>query len=127
MAIMGYCANCGNELKDGTQFCPKCGSSVISTQSERDTKQNAELTKTFQHPNEKEEEPGCLSLILFFLIPIAGFFVFASNWRDKPKKADMALFYGLLGMAFSIIFSIIHISVYWEGYCRLAQIITGKF
>ena len=201
---MGYCTNCGNELKDGTLFCPKCGKPVFFKESNRDSSEDSpsysiellsfesdmrhQLTKVLtdllrielmdavkiidsapcsiatglslmraeefakriedagaviamkkngglihkteseqQHLDEKEEEPGCLSLILFFLIPIAGFFVFASNWRDKPKKADMALFYGLLGMTFSIIFSIIHLSVYWEGYCRLAQIITGKF
>ena len=77
--------------------------------------------------DKKEEELGCLSLILSFLIPIFGFFVFAMNWRDEPKKADSALQCGLLGLVVSIIFSVISLITYWEGYCRLAQIITGKF
>jgi len=28
---MAFCGNCGNELKDGAKFCPKCGSPVRSS------------------------------------------------------------------------------------------------
>lgn len=38
---MGYCTNCGNELKDGAQFCPKCGSPVISMESKIDSSEDS--------------------------------------------------------------------------------------
>ena len=196
---MGYCRNCGNELKDGTQFCPKCGKPVISKESKKDSSEDSssfsiellsfesdkrsqlksvlsdllkidleDAMKTLDSApcsiatglsfiradkfiqrmedagaiiamkkdgklyyrtasaqlEEKDEEPGCLSEILYFLIPIWGFFGFASNWRDKPRIAEIALLYGLFGMTISTILSMM---LYWDGYCRLAQIITGKF
>lgn len=199
---MGYCRNCGNELKDGTQSCPKCGKPVISKESKKDSSEDSssfsiellsfesdkrsqlksvlsdllkidleDAMKTLDSApcsiatglsfigadkfiqrmedagaiiamkkdgklyyrtasaqlEEKDEEPGCLSEILYFLIPIVGFFCFALNWRDKPRKADIALQCGLSGMTINIILSIIHLIAYWDGYCRLAQIITGKF
>lgn len=26
---MAYCKNCGNELREGAKFCPKCGNPII--------------------------------------------------------------------------------------------------
>ena len=34
---MAFCVNCGNELKDGANFCPKCG---FSTTEKKDTSTN---------------------------------------------------------------------------------------
>ena len=38
---MGYCTNCGNELKDGTLFCPKCGKPVFFKESNRDSSEDS--------------------------------------------------------------------------------------
>lgn len=52
---MAFCVNCGNELKDGANFCPKCG---FSTTGKKDTSTN----------NKKIIIPIAIGLIVLALI-----------------------------------------------------------
>ncbi len=38
---MAYCRKCGNKLKDGAKFCPKCGTPVVATQSNSNSSDNS--------------------------------------------------------------------------------------
>jgi hypothetical protein len=35
---MAFCGNCGNELREGAKFCPKCGTDVNGYQDQQETK-----------------------------------------------------------------------------------------
>lgn len=37
---MAYCVKCGNQLSDGSKFCPKCGTPVTITQANNDSSEN---------------------------------------------------------------------------------------
>lgn len=41
-----FCVNCGNELKEGTMFCPKCGTRVVNDNNVNDTNTNDNKTST---------------------------------------------------------------------------------
>lgn len=53
-----FCKSCGNEISEGTNFCPKCGASV------QDDVKNIVKTK---NPNESEKSRLAASLLAFFL------------------------------------------------------------
>lgn len=40
---MAFCGNCGNELKDGAKFCPKCGNPVNSSSNPQIEAKNSNL------------------------------------------------------------------------------------
>ena len=61
---MGYCANCGNELKDGTQFCPKCGNPSNSVTSQRQ-----EETKLLSTPSKQKKKLFGI-IIAAIIIPV---------------------------------------------------------
>lgn len=200
---MAFCTNCGNELKDGTKFCSKCGKpatvqrpqndlsetssnysiDLVSVASGREYKVNKAIMGLLKielfdaikiadsapcslatglslskaemyaqkmenagaviimknngvivprtiHPQMDEmdnEDLGCFLSALSFFIPIIGFFIFGMNWRQKPKVAENALLSGLMGIFLSTVISVILLISYWDGYCRLIQIITGKY
>ena len=119
---MAFCRNCGNELNDGAKFCPKCGS---KTDNGYVAQQQA-----YQPPQEpvyetdEYEELKIWEKVICFLVPLCGFILFINNWREEALKAESALKYAFWGTVASTVFSLI---MYWEGYCRLGQIITGKY
>ena len=46
---MGYCRNCGNEVPEGTKFCPECGTAVAvetATYSKEDLYQDNTTEKS---------------------------------------------------------------------------------
>lgn len=42
-----FCSNCGNEIKDGEVFCPKCGTAIENSNSN----QKAHISSDFQGQN----------------------------------------------------------------------------
>ena len=91
---MGFCVNCGGELKDNQDVCLHCGVSV--------KKQNALDIK---------DDGGFLWGLLGFLVPVAGLIIYLL-WKDeKPLTAKAAgigalayLGMGLVAFVFYIVF-----------------------
>lgn len=44
---MAYCSKCGNQLEEGTQFCPKCGNAVGTTNSSTGGNPKSENEESF--------------------------------------------------------------------------------
>jgi tetratricopeptide (TPR) repeat protein len=45
-----FCANCGNKLADGSNFCPKCGNKVGEVSEKKQTKQTKQTTSSDSIP-----------------------------------------------------------------------------
>lgn len=50
---MKYCTNCGAELKEGTAFCPKCGTKVGAKTSSKQTVEGTVVNNSGAQPKSK--------------------------------------------------------------------------
>ena len=49
-----FCDNCGNELREGALFCPKCGTPVNVIHSVQDeVEQNQYVNDSHDHPEQQ--------------------------------------------------------------------------
>ncbi len=129
-----YCIKCGNELNDGTAFCPKCG-----TQQQAETEPAVEQPTTFQaEPMQSAayttstasaaqtaapEPPynglciaglvvSCVSILLnlFGLVSIAGIILSAMGVSASKKKGEKGRVLGIIGIVIGsivVLFTII--------------------
>ena len=92
-----FCAKCGNELKDGVKFCPKCGAQ-ISKESGRDDDKTEILTVT-EVPNipltSQEQKKGKAGIKIFSIIALLlvvlgliGAIVFMFFFYDKEGSSE---------------------------------------
>ncbi len=70
---MAYCRKCGEIIDDEAVFCPKCG-----------------VQQTAVKTDSSDDDGSVLWLVLAFLIPIAGVFMWLLWKDDKPESAKMA-------------------------------------
>ena len=91
---MAFCRNCGTQLNDGDNFCPKCGKVVyevsFDSKQESDSKQGSD--------SEQEETMKLWKKIFYFLVGpvgiLAGFFYIFTMRRSMAKSA---FFCGIIG------------------------------
>ena len=83
-----YCSKCGNEIKDGEDFCPKCGKSThISTENNTNGKSIREGS------NVTGFVLGIISCLAWYL-PIVGFpvsiigLIFSVRENKKPRPIN---------------------------------------
>lgn len=96
---MAFCSNCGNELRDGAKFCPKCGFRL-----------NVPQTYTSYEVDDDDDEYEELSAgwkILIFLIFPIGFAVYNSNWENQPYKAHSAIIWTIYGWLAELVLNIV--------------------
>ncbi|HIT43442.1 TPA: zinc-ribbon domain-containing protein [Candidatus Avacholeplasma faecigallinarum] len=87
-----YCKKCGQEIPDGTNYCPNCGA-------------NQNSYSQFQ----PSDDTGSIGwAVLGFLIPIVGLILFLVWFQSKPKNAKKAGIGALISVILSIIFTIIY-------------------
>ena len=99
---MSYCRNCGNQLIDGANFCPKCGTKIDDGYAEsQQTHQSEPESESTQE--EYDELDSGLKLISF-IIPLVGFIIYFNNWAFKPVKAHSGIVWALYGVFFSWVF-----------------------
>ena len=79
---MAFCGNCGNELREGAKFCPKCG-----TPSGSETKQD---TETKQKNSSKKG--GLIAVIIVMAVIALGgaAWYFLGNQQDKYSLEGLA-------------------------------------
>ena len=84
--VMGtFCVNCGNEIKEGTKYCSKCGYRV----SQRKEEKNGKLNK--KNSTLKNKGHGrMIFIILLLAIFISGVLIICKQWLDKnsPKETN---------------------------------------
>ncbi len=52
---MAFCKNCGNQVSDGTKFCPKCGQAVDGVPQQQVHQQQGQ---GYQQPAQGYQQPG---------------------------------------------------------------------
>ena len=58
-----FCTNCGNQINDGTRFCPFCGATASEAQTQpqitpqQQTQMGAPSSFTQQHPMFDQQQP----------------------------------------------------------------------
>ena len=109
-----YCSKCGNEIKDGEDFCPKCGKSThISTEN------NTNGSSIRDGSNVTGFVLGIISC-LAWLLPIVGFpvsiigLIFSVRENKKPRpinskftQAEVSMILNTAGLIITIVNSFI--------------------
>lgn len=80
-----FCKNCGKQIPDNSNFCPKCGVNIKSSSNQYTGYQSI---KKNQNPDDASSFGYAL---LSFFIPVAGIVLFIV-WNDEyPKRAKSCL------------------------------------
>lgn len=74
-----YCKYCGNEVKEGTKFCSKCGN--VIAMPENSTDENAELSSKKQINNRKV----MVAIFVIVVLIVGGFLLYAINAGPSQK------------------------------------------
>lgn len=83
---MKYCGHCGAEVKDGANYCTKCGEPL-----------NTEASKVETAPEYVEQARECSTdsgsfawAVLGFFFPVVGLVLYLVWQYEKPRNALMA-------------------------------------
>lgn len=98
---MAYCGNCGNLLKDGVKFCPKCG---------QPTKNVGDIMNfvSYNNSTEKKVEEQIQTwqkVIVVLFWPAGVVLTIVSFIKKKKAIAYSALLYTSIGLVLTMIFS----------------------
>ena len=77
-----FCRNCGQQLPDGSLFCPRCGTSVQAGAS----------------PVQDKNQPAPGMAVLSFFLPIVGLILYLVWMDSEPGKAKSAGKAALIGV-----------------------------
>lgn len=77
-----FCRNCGQQLPDGSLFCPRCGTSVQAGAS----------------PVQDKNQPAPGMAVLSFFLPIVGLILYLVWMDSEPGKAKSAGKGALIGV-----------------------------
>lgn len=81
-----YCHQCGYEIKEESMFCPNCGTSLKTDQSQYQA--NSQPNNYYK----KEDDESSLGFaILSFFIPVVGIVLYCVWNKEYPKKAKSCL------------------------------------
>lgn len=81
-----FCRNCGQQLPDGSLFCPRCGTSVQAGAS----------------PVQDKTQPSPGIAVLSFFFPIVGLILYLVWMDSEPGKAKSAGKGALIGVIVSV-------------------------
>ncbi len=95
-----YCRQCGKEVKDGTAFCPNCGSALSDSVQQSSYRQN-----TYSQASQDDGSFGWA--VLGFLFTLVGLILWIVWQNDRPKSARMAGLGALAGVIFGVVFAVI--------------------
>lgn len=96
---MPYCKNCGTEVSDSDEFCPKCGASQVSASSTTTQSSGSQDTGSFGWA------------VLGFLFPVVGLILWLVWKNDQPKNAHMAGMGALVSVILVALFFVLIILV----------------
>lgn len=85
-----YCPKCGSELSNGSKFCSKCGTAVLSTNISEKLKKNTLITTSASVPNQNNKNHKvCMIVIIVvaLMIIILGVVLFGGrSYKATIKK-----------------------------------------
>lgn len=84
-----YCKNCGNQIPDGTKFCPNCGASSEATANQATLMQKLK-SKDSKESNKKNRKVGCLCAIVIIvaMVAIIGVLIDAGDTEPTEPTKD---------------------------------------
>lgn len=88
---MAFCGKCGNELREGANFCPKCGTPVGSKTgiSEKTSNIIEELPQTTDSQTEGKSGNKFWKYAAFVLCLLAFFYIYGKNESSSSDSQDV--------------------------------------
>ena len=89
---MAFCSKCGNQVSDGTRFCPKCGQAVDGTPQQPVYQQPAQAyqqpAQAYQQPQQRPAQPSSNMVLailttIFCCLPTGIYAIIQSSKVDK--------------------------------------------
>jgi uncharacterized membrane protein YvbJ len=82
---MAFCKNCGNQVNDGTKFCPKCGQAVDGEPQQQVYQQPAQA---YQQPQQHRAQPNSNMVLailttIFCCLPTGIYAIIQASKVDK--------------------------------------------
>jgi len=87
-----YCTECGQEMPDTAQYCPRCGVPARLTNP-------AEYKKVMRQKAVSVDDTISIPwIVMAVIVPVTGFVMYAINRKVRPRRAMACLIAGVLGM-----------------------------
>ena len=93
-----FCKNCGAEVKEGAQFCPKCGTRIEHRKTDIDERNSEDVLnknipiqsqKSVEKISGKRTNKIAIALIIVIVISVvAGGVVYTQIWRTNAENAE---------------------------------------
>ena len=96
---MAFCGNCGNELKDGAKFCPKCGTSTNGTGNVQEPLAN----NSFVNEPEEEQIKMWQKIVCVLFWPAGAVLTIVTFIKKQRTLAKSALIYTVCGFVLAIL------------------------
>lgn len=95
---MAFCGNCGAQINDGVQFCPKCGQPTSNTS----TKQESVNYNSFNNQPEDEDMKTWQKIVSVLLWPVGAIILIIALVKKQTAKAKSAFTYTAVGIGLVI-------------------------
>lgn len=89
-----FCPNCGEQISEHAEICPKCGVRVKNNTSSGEDKPN-----------------WVINILSFCCIPLLGIIMYFVWKNDKPKAAKSALTFGLISIGLAVVSWLISMAI----------------
>ena len=111
---MAFCRNCGNQVTDGTKFCPKCGQAVDGSPQQQVYQQPAQA---YQQPQQRPVQPNsnmvfAILTTIFCCLPTGIYAIIQASKVDKlymsgeydqaEKAAGEAKKWSIIGLVLAV-------------------------
>lgn len=91
-----YCINCAEEIPNGNNTCPKCGTPVVRKEEQIEKVSSVDNVNNSAVNNFDRISKGLSAFSL--IIPPVGFIFYFATKKDTPSKAKSALKAGIFGL-----------------------------
>ncbi len=134
---MSFCRNCGNQVSDGTKFCPKCGQSVDGAPQQQVNQQP--YVQAYQQPQQRPIKPSsnmvwailttilcCLPTGVYAIIrasKVDGLYA-SGEYEEAESAANDAKKWSIIGVVLAVIGWIVYI-VFLGGLAFLGAASSG--
>ncbi len=121
---MAFCKNCGNQVNDGTKFCPKCGQAVDGAPQQQVFQQQAHAYQQTQQQPVKPDTHMLLAILttIFCCLPTGIYAIILASKVDKlyysgqydeaEEASNGAKKWSIIGLVIGIIIGIIYAIYY---------------
>ncbi len=107
-----FCKNCGCEIEDDSNFCPKCGVPIVNGENDIEYEEQEQETKSVvctpnQNPVKSKTSFGvAMALLLGIIGLIIGLNMYPPNTEERESFLDGWKCAYFIGLVFSIVLAI---------------------